>query len=138
MTSRTTNRLLDFIKYGSSGNPYVNLESSSLRGPSKWWILKMPHLSLPLLIRSNNVYTMKPRPLYLTQSFVSMPNKDKKNKKIDFYKLVLKAGWFVQNFKNKNPYVCYLLIYWPILKLFAPKCLFWYILSLNYSNIALL
>ena len=31
LTSRTTNRLLDFIKYRYSGYPYVTLESSSLK-----------------------------------------------------------------------------------------------------------
>ena len=93
---------------------------SPLKGSLKMMNSELYNLSTPLLIRSNNGYTMNSRLSHKTPLSLSVPKKNilKKN---EFYTLVLISGQLLQNVKNIFPCVCYLLNFWPILDLLISK-----------------
>ena len=64
---------------------------------------------------------MNPGPSQKTPLSLSVPKKNLKKKKEDFYTLVLISGQLLQNVKNETSCVCYLLNFWPILEKFISK-----------------
>jgi len=94
---------------------------SPLKGALKMTNSELYNLSTPLLIRSNNGYTMSLGLSHKTPLSLSAPKKKSKKKKNDFYTLVLISGQLLQNVKNETSCVCYLLNFGPILEILISK-----------------
>ena len=97
-----------------------------IKGTLKMANFEVAHLSPPLLIRSNNSYTMKSRPSHKSQLSFSVPKKKIEKIYIYIYILVLYLGHLVQNIVNKAPCVCNLLNYSQTFFLSLNICLEYY------------